>query len=91
MVWEEAQLVVERVNGVLATEGSILQMAASVAVAAFGKDGGTKARKEFANLLKTLSGGTDASNASKVNLTEKLIEERNRDGRKRHRPGDQSP
>jgi len=90
MVWEEAELVVDRVNGMLASEGSILQAAASVAVSAFGKDGGKKAHKEFVNLMNRLSGNTDASGSAKTNLTEKLIKER-RDGRQRHRPGNQSP
>ena len=81
MVWEETQLVVERINGRLASEGTILQAAASVAVAAFGKDGGKKAHQEFTKLMKRLSGDADSPDSGKLNLTDKLIKERGRNGR----------
>lgn len=80
MVWEEVQLIVERINGLLATEGSILQAAASTAVAAFGKDGGKKAHKEFAKLMERLSGSGNPE-PDRKNLTERLLKERNKNGR----------
>lgn len=57
LVWEEVQLVVERHNMRLATETTLLNTAIGTAVAAFGEDGGAKARREFAALIKTLSSG----------------------------------
>lgn len=75
-MWEESQLVVERINGMLATEGSILQAAASTAVAAFGKDGGKKASKEFIKLMERLSG--TSTEPQKKNLTEQLLKEKER-------------
>lgn len=80
MVWEESQLIVERINGLLATEGTVLQAAANTAVAAFGKDGGKQARKDFTKLMERLSGSGDPE-PDRVNLTEKLAKERNRNGR----------
>ncbi len=80
MVWEEAELVIDRLNGVLAAEGSILQGAASTAVAAFGKDGGKSARKEFMKLIERLSGSGDPEPKRK-NLTEQLLKERKGNGR----------
>lgn len=80
MVWEEAQLIVERVNGNLASEGTILQAAASVAVAAFGTEG-KKAHREFVKLMERLSGQSDSPESGKINLTEKIVKERGRNGR----------
>lgn len=56
LIWEESQLVVERVNNRIATEGAVFKSAISTAVAAFGKDGGRSAHEAFAELIKELSG-----------------------------------
>lgn len=49
MVWEEAEMVVERLNGVAVTEAVFLQMAVS---ALFSKEGA----KEFSKVVKRLTG-----------------------------------
>ena len=49
MVWEEALLVVERLNGVAVTEAVFLQMAVS---SLFSKQGA----KEFSKVVKRLTG-----------------------------------
>jgi len=46
-VWEEVQLCTERNNKKHATEATLLQSAASTAVAAFGKDGGKAMFKQL--------------------------------------------
>lgn len=60
MLWEESQLVVERINGLLATEATLIQAAATTAVAAFGKDGGKKAVKQFQKIIDRLTGNAGA-------------------------------
>ena len=54
--FDEYQIVTERENGRSATHATLLQAAASTAVAAFGKDGGKKAFQSFSNLVKRLAG-----------------------------------
>ncbi len=51
MVWDEVTIVVSRTNAMLATETTLLHQVMTVAVGAFGKDGGKAAHD---NLLKTL-------------------------------------
>lgn len=63
MVYEEVHLCSERENRSIATEATILQAAISTAVAAFGKDGGKAASKQFSKMIKSLSG--DESPASR--------------------------
>lgn len=65
MVFDEVSIVVHRENLRLATEGAILQSAANTAVAAFGKDGGSKARKAFNALLNKLTGKTGSGSGPK--------------------------
>lgn len=70
MVYEESGLCSARINQYLATEASLTQTAISTGVAAFGKDGGKAARKQFAKLLQKLSGG-DAEEKEAPPLTSK--------------------
>lgn len=55
-LWDENQLVVERINRKLATEASILHSVMTTAIAAFGKDGGRKANKALTKLIEGLNG-----------------------------------
>lgn len=56
LVWDESQLVVDRINGLLATEATILHQVMTTAVAAFGKDGGRKANADLTKMIKRLAG-----------------------------------
>jgi hypothetical protein len=56
MVYEEISICTDRKNRMIATEATVMQAAINTAVAAFGKDGGRGANKNFAKLIKTLSG-----------------------------------
>lgn len=58
-VWEEIQLVVDRKNRMLASEATVMHAAINTAVAAFGKDGGSKAHAAFQKLIKNLIGSDD--------------------------------
>lgn len=56
LLWEESQLVVERVNRQQVTEAVILHQIMMTAVSAFGKDGGRRANKNFEKMIKELGG-----------------------------------
>lgn len=59
-VWEENQLVVERVNRHHATTATVLSAVMTSAVAAFGKkEDAKKAGKALAELIENLNGVTD--------------------------------
>lgn len=65
----------------MATEATLLQAAASTAIAAFGKDGGRKAMKEFTKLVTRLSGDDPAS--QKTNMADLVGKEQGRNGAER--------
>ena len=65
MVWEECRLCVERQNRKMASEATLLHAATSTTVAAFGKDGGKSAFKQFKSLLTRLSGETNPARPKK--------------------------
>lgn len=50
MIWDEARLVTERINGHIATEAVLIRMAISSALS-------TKASKEFDKVIKRMSEG----------------------------------
>ncbi len=79
-MWEESQLVVERINSMLATETSLLDAAVSTGIAQFGKEAG-KARRLFADLIKRLSGDGGAPEPPPRRLAERLKQDRQDHGR----------
>lgn len=81
MVWEEARIVVERLNRNYVTEATILQAAAATAVGAFNKDGGKAANRNFAKFLKRLSAESGASEPDKKNMADLVKKDRKGDGR----------
>ena len=58
LVWEEHQLAVERENQRIATEATFYKLAVGTAVAAFSKDGGKAANKQFRDRIVELVGET---------------------------------
>jgi len=57
LVFEESQLAVDRINGMLATEATILHAVMATAVSAFGKKGSAqKANAALSKLIKDLGG-----------------------------------
>lgn len=61
-MWEEHELAVERQNLRIATEATFFKMAVGTAVAAFAKDGGKAANKQFSDRIMELT-GEKAANA----------------------------
>lgn len=55
-LWEENQLVVERLMAEEAKTATSMKLVMSTVVSAFAKDGGKKANKEFAKYIKELTG-----------------------------------
>lgn len=64
-VWEEIQHVVERQNQMLISEASLMKAAIDTGIAAFAKDGGSKANKQFRKLLTSLADGGTPEPAKK--------------------------
>ena len=82
--FDEYQIVVDRENARAATQGVVLQAAVSTGVAAFGKDGGRKAAKQFSDLIKKLAGDDSVRHESSQDNTDDLKTRRSRHGTERH-------
>lgn len=78
-MWEESQLVVERINNMLATQTVLTNAAIGTVAAAFGKDG-AKAHLEFQKLIKRLSGDGGTPDTPKKRLADKIAQERQGNG-----------